>query len=531
MFLVRLAARRALRKTCGPAFRPDTLEAQEHRRPVPVRAPFIIQSRSVAGSRTIGMTLFGAGAALLSSSGAIAGTPSAPALMPTAAQWARAFAGDAALRFTLLPWLQLRIRRDQQQKPRVRRTIPAGGWTETVLYEATGTDAVYPNAVIQDSHGALYGTSYFGGVGGIGNVFKLTPPAPGQTAWTASTLYSFAGGADGAYPYGALLVDRQGALYSTTTSGGGTGCGGSGCGTVFKLTPPGAGQTTWTESILYAFTGGSDGGYPAAGLIGIGGNLFGTAESGGAPATGFPSGVAFELSPPTSGQTAWTQTVLYAFTGGNDGGGPAAPLAASGGSLYSTTFDGGNLNAGTVYSLTPPAPGQTAWTESVLHSFDGFDGSGPSSALLIAKNGTLYSTTAFGGYGGCQYYNGTCGTVFALTPPPAGHTGWTNHTLWYFTGGNGSDPANPLTADAHGNIYGMAGGGGPGSSGMVFKLVPPAAGQTAWQLRVLHEFTGADDGGYPFGDNLMRRANGTLLGISQSGSAPCYCGNLFELTP
>jgi uncharacterized repeat protein (TIGR03803 family) len=95
----------------------------------------------------------------------------------------------------------------------------------------------------------------------LGTVFKLTPPAKGQTVWTGTVLYGFKGGSDGTDPYAGLIADKQGALYGTTSLGG------SGSGTVFKLTPLAKGQTVWTETVLYRFKGNSDGSGPSAGLI------------------------------------------------------------------------------------------------------------------------------------------------------------------------------------------------------------------------------------------------------------------------
>jgi hypothetical protein len=100
-------------------------------------------------------------------------------------------------------------------------------------------------------------------------VFKLTPPAKGQAVWTETVIYSFTGGSDGNQPWAGLLGDASGALYGTTYGGGIAGCtrySGIGCGVVFKLTPPGSGQTAWTETVLHNFSG-ADGANPVAGLI------------------------------------------------------------------------------------------------------------------------------------------------------------------------------------------------------------------------------------------------------------------------
>jgi uncharacterized repeat protein (TIGR03803 family) len=129
-------------------------------------------------------------------------------------------------------------------------------------------------------------------------------------------------------------------------------------GTVFELTPPASPGGTWTKTVLHAFTGGSDGSNPPAALIADSkGNLYGTTLSGGAS----NDGTVFELMPPASPGGTWTETVLHAFTGGSDGSIPYAGLIAGKGipntttfGLYGTTFAGGASNVGTVFELIEP---------------------------------------------------------------------------------------------------------------------------------------------------------------------------------
>ncbi|MGH6847915.1 MAG: choice-of-anchor tandem repeat GloVer-containing protein, partial [Methylocella sp.] len=161
------------------------------------------------------------------------------------------------------------------------------GGTETVLHTLNGfpSDGSQPEAgLIADSSGNLYGTTSQGGASGNGVVFKLSPGG------TETVLYSFKGGSDGSHPQAGLIADSSGILYGTTPRGGGSvsGCdGGAGCGVVFKLSPGG------TETVLYAFTNGSDGGEPLAGLIADSrGNLYGTTFRGGA----LGSGTVFKLA-------------------------------------------------------------------------------------------------------------------------------------------------------------------------------------------------------------------------------------------
>lgn len=231
--------------------------------------------------------------------------------------------------------------------------------TETVLYSFLGgSDGLAPFApVIADmsqNEGALralYGTTTSGGAfnapncvifGGCGVVFKLTPTEYGQTPWTETVLASFTGGITGASPFGGLFARKEGisqttSFYGTTGFDGTTGFGGFG--TVFKVT----GQTLTT---IYSFTGGSDGSEPGAGLIadeaaGAARALYGTAEAGGSN----NCGTVYRLMPPKDGNTAWTETTLWAFSGGSDGCSPNAPLIADNrGALYSTTELGGAVS-------------------------------------------------------------------------------------------------------------------------------------------------------------------------------------------
>jgi hypothetical protein len=186
-----------------------------------------------------------------------------------------------------------------------------GAWTETALhtfnwFESGGAN---PQAgLIADAAGNLYGTTYYTGYGNgakgcCGTVFALTPTG------IYATLYSFAGGSDGANPQAGLIFDAAGNLYGTTGAGGGIGCGGNGCGTIFKLAPPSAAGGSWTEAVLYRFSGGSDGAHPFAGLTAdAAGNLYGTTSHGGIGACGSGSsaddaggcGTVFKLSLPAA---------------------------------------------------------------------------------------------------------------------------------------------------------------------------------------------------------------------------------------
>jgi uncharacterized repeat protein (TIGR03803 family) len=144
---------------------------------------------------------------------------------------------------------------------------------EKVLYSFTGgRGGSLPLATsVRDAAGKLYGTTQVGGAYGAGTVFKV------DAVGSEQVLHRPAGGLDGVYPFAGVVMDSAGNLYGTTFSGGGAGLCESGCGTAFELSAGGA------ETILHSFTGQSDGGYPrAARVLDAAGNLYGTAEIGGA---------------------------------------------------------------------------------------------------------------------------------------------------------------------------------------------------------------------------------------------------------
>jgi len=342
-------------------------------------------------------------------------------------------------------------------------TPPTGGgnWTEAVLHSFSGKDGSFPYAgVIVNSKGVLFGTTTFGGAFGQGVVFQLAPPTAPGGVWTETVLHSFMG-SDGAYPYAGLTVTASGTLYGTTELGGA-----SNAGTVFSLTPPPGPGKTWTEAVLYSFTDGNDGGFPYGGLLRANnGVLYGTTNFGGANGV---YGTVFELAPP-SGTGSWTESTLYSFTG-TGGGNPFGTLTmGASGSLYGTSAGGLGDGSGTVFKLQPPtSPGGT-WTPSLLYTFKGSsDGDHPRGGVVVTPSGTSFGTTFAGGTG--MAYLGY-GTVFELTPGAPGQP-WTETVLYTFTGGaDGAYPNGALVATSNGLYYGTTLSGGTGQ-GTVFSLVP-----------------------------------------------------------
>jgi len=394
----------------------------------------------------------------------------------------------------------------------------ADGQTVKVLHSfGAGSDGQFPfAAVIFDSSGKLYGTTYEGGTGpchnGCGIAFELTPGSKGK--WTENILYNFQGRpSDAGKPSASLIFDGSGNLYGTTRYGGPTSCTYA-CGTVFELSP---GNGTWTETILHAFTGGSDGENPFAELIfDKTGNLYSTTNGGGT----YGKGTVFELSPSNNG---WTKTVLYNFKG-RDGNGPLAGLIFDqSGNLYGTTGRGGTKGHGVVFELTPSSKGK--WTETVLHHFAGSptDGIEPDADLLMDTAGNLYSTTRYGGSGtACK---DGCGVVFELSPS---NGKWTESFVYSFTGNpDGATPFAGLTFDSTGNLYGTTDTGGPKNDGVIFKLTPANGG---WTESVVYSFLGWPRDGARSYANLISDGKGNFYGATIFGGANDP-GTIFEFTP
>jgi len=278
----------------------------------------------------------------------------------------------------------------------------SGQWNETILYDFPNFGPYGPRGtLISDSTGNLYGTTWgFDNVSGTGTVFKLAPSK--SIPWKQTTLYTFTGGLnDGGGPMDGVTMDAAGNLYGTTYDGGI-----ASHGTVFEVTP--TLTPPWSETILHQFTAGNDGGYSTAGLLlDAQGNLYGTTESDGVNS----GGVVFKLS------RGGTETVLHAFCAVDaftcsDGRAPVAGVIADAqGNLYGTTQWGGlgggcEGRCGVVFKLDPLG------NETVLYAFTGgADGGVPTGGLYMDAGGNLYGTTSTGGDPLCQ-----CGTIFKITP-------------------------------------------------------------------------------------------------------------------
>jgi uncharacterized repeat protein (TIGR03803 family) len=395
--------------------------------------------------------------------------------------------------------------------------------TETILYSPQGINGDYAAP-------SVWAKDDSGNLYGVtwfypsyGTVFELSPAGSG---WTQNTLYSFQGAPDGQEPSG-LVRDSHGNLYGTTLYGGShnnSSCIAN-CGIVFELSPTANGA--WTETILYDFTGERDGGNPFYGLApDHSGNLYGVTRSGGS----YRAGTVFKLS---RSHGAWRFTRLYTFGDGgtSDQSGPSSNVALdSAGNLYGTSPFSGRFQLGTVYRLTPSASGD--WNETVLHEFGSTksDGTEPLGGVTLDAMGNVYGTTTFGG-GSCSVSSAGCGTVFELSPSK---TGWKEAILYRFGGyPDASSPQVPLIFDKKGNLYGGADGGSGTINdcqitvgcGTIFKLTHT---QSGWTESVLYSFAGLPDGD-EVGTSPIFGPDGLLYGGTEYGGTG-QCSGIFGVT-
>lgn len=402
----------------------------------------------------------------------------------------------------------------------VLSSAPAMAQTETVLYSfgALPYDVTLDRptfGLVADQAGNLFGTAFYGGPDKAGGAFELNRHTAAGQPWDYSTLFTFSRGF-GQYPSG-VIFDKAGNLYGTTLSGG------KGFGTAFELSPTTG--TSYSETVLYEFQNNLDGWEPQSGLIfDSAGNLYGTTTNGGE----LQGGTAFKLSPPATSGGSWTKTTIHSF-GNNSAKQPFAggcePLGSltlgPRGTLYGVTFECGASGAGVVFQLTPPTSGDGEWQETVLHTFGGAgDGAKPYSGVVVGKGGYLYGTTGLGGANGF-------GTVYQLVPPSIKGGSWTENILYSFANGDdGGMPFAPVTLASDGTLYGTASQSGSGV-GVVYQLTPPGSAAMPWTQSVVYGFSGGADGGRPTGGVLV--LGGALFGTTTQGGANKE-GVVYEIT-
>jgi uncharacterized repeat protein (TIGR03803 family) len=267
------------------------------------------------------------------------------------------------------------------------------------------------------------------------------------------------------------------------------------------------------ETVLHSFQPYLHG-YPVSMVGDSAGNFYGASGGG-----SYSSGLIYKVTPKAQG--GWAETILYNFTGGNDGGNPVS-LYWDGSDFYGLTESGGKFSSGVFFELTPRANG--TWSEHVLFDFPNENAGLINSGLARDAAGNFYATTF-------SWFGPVYGSLFQLTRTTGG--AWTEVVVHNFT--NGSDGGTPYCTpllDAAGNIYGTTEGGGTNKLGVIFEFSP--SGKASWNETVLYNFADITDGYYA--ESLVFDQAGDLLGTTQNGGAPkCTpsggCGTVFELKP
>ncbi|HEV7927130.1 MAG TPA: choice-of-anchor tandem repeat GloVer-containing protein [Verrucomicrobiae bacterium] len=380
-----------------------------------------------------------------------------------------------------------------------------GGVLLTTLYTfGTSTNGANPSAALmQGSDGYFYGTTENGGAHTNAYNTSFGTLFEISTNGSLASLYSFTGGNDGGNPAAALVQGSDGYFYGTTENWGA-----NQSGTIFKIDTNGSLTTLYSFPNLYS-SAGTNGANPAAALVeGGDGNFYGTTTAGGdLRLTDWPMGYGTPgLGTVFEISTKGALTNLHAF-GLNDGGVPSGLIQGSDGSFYGTTSGGGAL--GSVFQISSNG------TFTNLYSFP-YGGGNPPAALVQGSDGYFYGTTEYWG-------TNNAGTVFKIA------TNGSLTTLYSFTGGNdGGNPTAALVQGSDGDFYGTTSAGGdanvnPSGYGTVFKI------STNGALTTLYSFTGLDDGGAPNG--LIQGSDGSFYGTTaNTGAGGAGAGIVFRLT-
>jgi uncharacterized repeat protein (TIGR03803 family) len=313
------------------------------------------------------------------------------------------------------------------------------------------------------------------------------------TTVTETTLYSFTNGADGGGPTGSLMQASNGLLYGYAMFGGS-----SGRGAIYSIDP-----STNAVTAAYSFPGEPGGQTPSGTLLqGTDGNLYGTTQGGG---SGQEAGALFSYNP-TSGAV----TILHAFSGGSDGQSPNGVLVqTSDGVIYGLTQFGGTSSEGTIFSYDP-----ATGTYSLLYSFAGgtTDGASPMGGMVQGGDGNLYGTTLQGGANG--------GTLFEYSPST--QTEILVHS--FAAAGDASVLTSTPVLLSDGRLYGTSAGGGAGGVGTIWVYDPSTQAES-----VLYGF--GFSGGYWPNPFLTVGTDGLLYGLTNSGGGNNSAGVFYSFDP
>lgn len=371
----------------------------------------------------------------------------------------------------------------------------------TTLHRFSGNaGGDFPNGVIVDASGVIYGTTQGGGnCATCGVIFRLKEAGSGQSTYTV--LHRFVTSINGIKPLG-LLALQGGKLYGMASAGGDPNCN---CGVVFRINADGSGFVA-----LHTFRTAAEGAVPAAGVIvDTDGTIYGTTSAGGANG----AGVIFRIS------SGGVYTVLHDFIGLVLTGPKGELMFGADGAIYGTQFGGGAFNRGTIFRITKGG----AYT--VLHDFAGFqssqnpDGASPDGALALGTDGTIYGTTSTGG-------SANLGTAWSIKPSG----GSSYRQLHSFITGEATVPHSGLTIGASGILYGTGANGGTNGDGALFSLTP------AGNYGTLFSF----DANTSRGDapqSPLALSGGTLYGTTLVGGNPSSsicsggCGTAFSFKP
>jgi uncharacterized repeat protein (TIGR03803 family) len=351
--------------------------------------------------------------------------------------------------------------------------ITSGG-TYTVLknLDVTVTGGNAQGSLVRNStDGNFYGMTSFGGRGGsgLGTIFKITPTG------TLSVLVQFPETGKGISPAASVVQATDGNFYGMTSQGGI-----ADNGTVFKF-------CTSTFSNIKSFDGATTGSNPQGGLVQApDGNFYGATQLGGT----YGYGTIFKISPGGS------LSVLWNLDNTNDGAYPSGSLVrGTDGNLYGTASSGGTNGSGTIFKITPSGSVFTI----LRHLENATTGGSPYGSLVRGKDNNFYGITYQGGTIGF-------GTIFKITP-----TGTLTVIKNMDNTNGGYSYNNSLIQGSDGNFYGMTQGGGATGRGVIFKIAPGGN-----PYIVLRDFDLTSDGGQPRGD-LVQGTDGRLYGMTSEG--------------